>query len=172
MAILRAIVSGERDPPALARMKNERIHASRQEIAQSLEGNWRPGLLFVLEQSLALYDTYHQKIAECDHRIEAHLQSIESNGDTEPQPAPPVRIRRSHRKQTSWSDLHAQLHHISGVDLTQIDGINVQTAQTVISEVGVDMTRWRSEKQFASWLGLCPDNRISGGKVLKLAPAA
>jgi transposase len=167
MAILRAIVSGERDPQALARMKNERIHASRQEIAQSLEGNWRPELLFVLEQSLALYDTYHQKIAECDHRIEAHLQSIESNGDTEPQPAPPLRIRRSHRKQTSWSDLHAQLHRIAGVDLTQIDGINVQTAQTVISEVGVDMTRWRSEKQFASWLGLCPDNRISGGKVLK-----
>ena len=167
MAILRAIVSGERNPEALARLKNERIQASRQEIAQSLEGNWRPELLFVLEQSLALYDTYHQKIAECDDRIEAHLKCMESKTDAEQKPAPQARIARSHRKQTSWVDLRVQLYRVAGVDLTQIDGINVQTAQTVISEVGVDMTRWRSEKQFASWLGLCPDNRVSGGKVLK-----
>jgi transposase len=167
MAILRAIVSGERNPQALARLKNERIQASRQEIAQSLEGNWRPELLFVLEQSLALYDTYHQKIAECDDRIEAHLKCMESKTDAEQKPAPQARIARSHRKQTSWVDLRVQLYRVAGVDLTQIDGINVQTAQTVISEVGVDMTRWRSEKQFASWLGLCPDNRVSGGKVLK-----
>jgi len=166
IAILRAIVNGERNPHTLAGLKNERIHASRQEIAQSLEGNWRPELLFVLEQSLALYDTYHQKIAECDQKIETHLKTMESNENTEQQ-LTQVRIRRSHHKQTSWVDLHMHLHRIAGVDLTQIDGINVQTAQTVISEVGVDMTRWRSEKQFASWLGLCPDNRISGGKVLK-----
>ena len=167
MAILRAIVSGERNPEALSRLKNERIQASRQEIAQSLEGNWRPELLFVLEQSLALYDIYHQKIAECDDRIEAHLKCVESKTDAEQKPAPQARTARSHRKQTSWVDLRVQLYRVVGVDLTQIDGINVQTAQTVISEVGVDMTRWRSEKQFASWLGLCPDNRVSGGKVLK-----
>jgi hypothetical protein len=83
IAILRAIVNGERNPHALAGLKNERIHASRQEIAQSLEGNWRPELLFVLEQSLALYDTYHQKIAECDQKIEAHLKTMESNENAE-----------------------------------------------------------------------------------------
>jgi hypothetical protein len=77
MAILRAIVSGERNPQALARLKGERIHATREEIAQSLEGTWRPELLFVLEQSLALYDIYQQTIAECNVRIEAHLKSIQ-----------------------------------------------------------------------------------------------
>jgi transposase len=167
MAILRAIVSGERNPQALARLKGERIQASREEIAQSLEGTWRPELLFVLEQSLALYDVYQHKIAECDLRIEGHLKSMESKTTTEQQPAPKTGSARSHRKQMPWLDLGAQLYRIAGVDLTQIDGIQVQTAQTVISEVGVDMSRWRSEKQFASWLGLCPDNRISGGKVLK-----
>jgi hypothetical protein len=86
---------------------------------------------------------------------------------TAEQPPPKGRHARSHRKQTTWLDLSSQLFRIAGVDLTQIDGIQVQTAQTVISEVGVDMSRWRTEKQFASWLGLCPDNRISGGKVLK-----
>ena len=166
MAIRRAIVSGERNPKALARLKGERIHASREEIAQSLEGNWRPELLFVLEQSLALFDTYQQKVTECNLRIEAHLQSMKPKTTAE-QPPPKGRHARSHRKQTTWLDLSSQLFRIAGVDLTQIDGIQVQTAQTVISEVGVDMSRWRTEKQFASWLGLCPDNRISGGKVLK-----
>jgi transposase len=166
MAILRAIVSGERNPQALARLKNERIQASREEIAQSLEGNWRPELLFVLEQSLALYDSYQMKIDECDLRIEVHLKSMESK-TAEQQPASTAPNARGHRKQTPCFDLGAQHYRIAGVDLTQIDGIQVQTAQTVISEVGVDMSRWKSEKQFASWLGLCPDNRISGGKVLK-----
>ena len=172
MTILRAILNGERNPQALARLKGERIQATREEIAQSLEGTWRPELLFTLEQSLALYDTYQQKIVECNLRIEAHLQSMESktteSKTTVEQPAPKGgRNQGGHRKQTSWSDLRSQLFRIAGVDLTQIDGIQVQTAQTLISEVGVDMSRWKTEKQFASWLGLCPDNRISGGKVLK-----
>jgi transposase len=166
MAILRAIVRGERNPQALARLKGERIHATREEIAQSLEGNWRSELLFVLEQSLALYDTYQQSIAQCNLRIEAHLKSMKSKTTAEQAP-PKSGHERSHRKQILWLDLSSQLFRIAGVDLTQIDGIQVQTAQTVISEVGVDMSRWRTEKQFASWLGLCPDNRISGGKVLK-----
>jgi hypothetical protein len=147
-------------------LKGERIQATREEIAQSLEGTWRPELLFVLEQSLALYDTYQQTIGECNVRIEAHLKSMESKTTAE-QPPPKGRNRGGHRKQATWLDLSSQLFRIAGVDLTQIDGIQVQTAQTVISEVGVDMSRWRTEKQFASWLGLCPDNRISGGKVLK-----
>jgi hypothetical protein len=123
-------------------------------------------LLFVLEQSLALYDSYQMKIGECDLRIEVHLKSMEAK-TAEQQPAPKAPNARGHRKQTPCFDLASQLYRIAGVDLTQIDGIQVQTAQTLISEVGVDMSRWKSEKQFASWLGLCPDHRISGGKVLK-----
>jgi transposase len=166
MKILRDIVKGERDPQKLAMHKHARIQASRAEIARSLEGTWRPELLFVLEQSLHLYDTYLEKITACDRRIDEHLKTMEAK--TEPtQSAPAPRQMRGPRKHEPRFDLRGQLFRITGVDLTQIDGVDVQTAQTVISEVGVDMSRWKSEKQFASWLGLCPDNRISGGKVLK-----
>lgn len=164
MAILRAIVKGERNPAKLADLKHNRIRASSQEIAQSLEGNWREEQLFVLEQSLALYDLYYQKISECDQRIESHLRTMDSKaGQPTVEPAlPPKRSKKS-----LGFDLRAQLCRIAGVDLTRLDGVDVGTAQTVISEVGVDMNRWKTEKQFASWLGLCPDHRISGGKVLK-----
>lgn len=166
MKILRDIVKGERDPQKLAMHKHGRIQASREEIARSLEGTWRPELLFVLEQSLELYDTYLKKIAECDRRIDEHLKTIEAKAEpTQSMPEP--RRPRSPRKHEPGFDLRGQLFRITGVDLTQIDGVDVQTAQAVISEVGVDMSRWSSEKQFASWLGLCPDNRISGGKVLR-----
>jgi transposase len=166
MKILRDIVKGERDPQKLAMHKHGRIRASRAEIADSLEGTWRPELLFVLEQSLELYDTYLQKITECDRRIDEHLTTMEAKVDPT-QSTPEPRRMRWPRKHEPRFDLRGQLYRITGVDLTQIDGVDVQTAQTVISEVGVDMSRWKSEKQFASWLGLCPDNRISGGKVLK-----
>jgi hypothetical protein len=166
MKILRDIVKGERDPEKLAMHKHGRIQASRAEIARSLEGTWRPELLFVLEQSLELYDTYLEKIKECDRRIDEHLKTMAAKVDPTAAAPEPRRMRWPRKHQPRF-DLRGQLYRITGVDLTQIDGVDVQTAQTVISEVGVDMSRWKSEKQFASWLGLCPDNRISGGKVLK-----
>ena len=166
MKILRDVVQGERDPQKLAMHKHGRIRASQAEIARSLEGTWRPELLFVLEQSLELYDTYLEKIKECDRRIDEHLKTMEAKVDST-QATPEPRCMRGPRKHGPRFDLRGQLYRITGVDLTQIDGVDVQTAQTVISEVGVDMSRWKSEKPFASWLGLCPDNRISGGKVLK-----
>jgi transposase len=168
MAIVRDIVKGEHDPEKLARHKHARIHASRQEIARSLEGTWRQELLFVLEQSLDLYDTYQEKIRSCDGRIDEHLRSMGGRIDplSEPIPEPTRRGKGARPRQPSF-DLRGHLYRITGVDLTQIDSIDVQVAQTVISEVGVDMSRWKTEKHFASWLGLCPDNRISGGKVLK-----
>ncbi len=169
MAILRAIVRGERDPQRLAELKNERIQASRAELARSLEGNWREEQLFVLEQSLQLYDTYLEKIAECDRRVEKHLKQMEAKVDVQARPAPePRRVNwpRRHKHQPCF-DVRGELYRVTGVDLTQIEGIDVQTAQTVLSEVGADMSPWKTEKQFASWLGLCPDNRKSGGKILK-----
>ena len=164
LAILRAIVAGERDPNRLSTLKNNNIRASREEIAQSLEGDWRSELLFVLEQSLELYDTFLGKIAACDQRVQAHLKTMESKVEDAPQPSPETRPSRKDRPRF---DLRSHLHRIAGVDLTRVDGLNIQTVQTIISEVGVDMSRWNTEKQFSSWLGLCPDNRISGGKVLK-----
>jgi transposase len=167
MAILRAVVAGERDPQRLAELKNDRIQASREEIARSLEGNWREELLFVVEQGLQMRDAYEEKIVACDRRIEAHLKSMEARVDVVAQPIPEPRRVKWPRKHRPAYDLRGELYRVTGVDLTQIDGLDVGTIQTVISEVGVDMTPWKTEHHFSSWLGLSPDNRISGGKVLK-----
>lgn len=165
LAIIRAILRGERDPEKLAKLRDPRIKASPRQIAQSLEGNWRDELLFALQQSLELYEIYQSKIADCDTRIEAHLATFESKVDVTDRPA--AKRTKKARGNAPKFDLHSELCRISGVDLTRIDGIDVVTAQKVISEIGLDMSKWRTEKNFASWLGLCPDNRITGGKVHK-----
>src|SRR5687767_8370645 len=177
--IVRAMLAGERDPERLAAQSHPGIHATRQSIARSLEGTWQPDLLFVLQQEVAMYDAYQQRIAECDQALELHLKSVadkvaDTLPDAEPSPTPARESRRSGPKRRRKAGSHApqfdlgrELHRISGVDLTRIDGIDVGVAQTVISEVGVDMTRWKTEAHFASWLGLCPDNRITGGKVIR-----
>jgi hypothetical protein len=178
--IIRAILAGERDPETLAALSHPGIHATHAEIAKSLEGTWQPDLLFVLKQEVDLYDTYQLRIAECDQELERHLKSFADKTPdplADPEPSPTLapsdtRAHRPkrHRKAGSHApqfDLGRELHRISGVDLTRIDGIDVGVAQTVISEVGLDMSRWEDEDHFASWLGLCPDNRITGGKVLR-----
>jgi hypothetical protein len=135
--------------------------------------------LFVLQQEVAMYDAYQERIAECDQALEQHLKGVgdkvaEPAADDEPSPTTPRKGLRSGPKRRRKAGSHApqfdlgrELHRISGVDLTRIDGIDVGVAQTVISEVGLDMTRWNTEAHFASWLGLCPDNRITGGKVIR-----
>ena len=128
---------------------------------QNLEGDWRDELLFVLQQSLELYDTCTGKIAEGDQRIEAHLRTMQSKPGAPPQPLPET--AQPHKLGARFN-LRDYLHRIVGVDLTKINGLDVQTVQIIISEVGVDMSRWNTEKSFASWLGLYPDNWVSGGK--------
>jgi transposase len=164
--IVRSIVAGERDPRKLAELSDPRIHASREEIAKSLEGNWRPELLFVLQQEVEMYDVYQRRIAECDQQLQKHLASF---ADLVP-PQPPQEEAKGKKakpaKNAPRFDLGSELQRITGVDLTRIDGIDIMVAQTLVSEVGLDMSRWKTEAHFASWLGLCPDNRISGDKVL------
>ena len=178
--IVRTILAGERDPKKLAELSYPRIQASREEIAKSLEGNWRPELLFVLKQEVEMYDIYQQRIGECDRELKAHLKRFADNVHRKPAEAGPVSEEQKDKKvpaklprsgkraqgNAPCFDLRSELYRISGVDLTRIDSINVVVAQTVISEVGLDMSRWNTEAHFASWLGLCPDNRISGDKVL------
>jgi transposase len=161
--IVRAIVAGERDPWKLAKLSDPRIRASQQEIAKSLEGNWRPELIFVLQQELQMFDTYQQRIAECDRELQKHLARFK---DTVPTPAKNAAKKSKPNKHHPQFHLADELQRISGVDLTRIDGIDVMVAQTLVSEIGLDMGRWKTEAHFASWLGLCPDNRISGDKVL------
>ena len=166
-AIVRAILAGERDAKKLAKLTDCRIRATRDEVAKSLEGNWRPELLFVLQQQVEMYDIYQRRIAECDQKLQQHLSTFENSAlpvtKERPSQANKNKSRQRYMPQFSLSD---ELVRITGVDLTKIDGINVMTAQTLISEIGLDMSRWKTEAHFASWLGLCPDNRISGDKVL------
>ncbi len=164
--IVRAIVAGERDPHKLAELSHPRIQASRAEIAKSLEGNWRQELIFVLQQEMEMYDTYQRRVAECDQELQKHLRAFAATVPTPVKEALPPKKKKKQNKNNPHFHLADELQRITGVDLTRIDGVDVIVAQTLVSEVGLDMSRWKTEAHFASWLGLCPDNRISGDKVL------
>lgn len=159
--IIRAIIAGERDPVKLARLRHERIRASEADIAKSLKGNWREEHLFALKQAITLYDAYDAAVAECDRQIQAQLERLYRHAA----PPEPERKRGRPRNPTTF-DLRTALLRTCGVDLTRINGIETTTALKVIAEVGPDLSRFKSAKHFASWLGLCPGTRISGGKVL------
>ncbi len=163
MDIIEAIVRGERNPRRLARLRDRRIKADEATIARSLRGHWRDEHLFQLTQAVELYRVYQGKIAECDREIEAQLAGFEDRSDGEP-PAP--NGRRGNQKNAPGFDVQSQLYRMTGVDLTRVDGVDAYTALKVISEIGTDMTKWPSAKHFASWLGLSPDNRITGGRVI------
>jgi transposase len=164
-AILKAIVAGERDPWALAKLRDPRVKASEATVAKSLEGTWRPELLFVLEQEMETYQTFQTKIAECDRRLQRHYETMEAKAD--PKQLPPVpRDKRAHGNVPAGFDLREELYRATGVDLTAIDGLNVLTVQTLLAEVGSDMSRFATEGHFVSYLGLSPRNKISGGKVV------
>ena len=160
-AIIRAIVAGERDPVTLAKFRDGRIHASHEEIAQSLQGNWREEHLFALTQALKLFDTYQERIGECDQRIEQKLiQLARYSGE------PESGKRKGRAKNAPKFDVRTALFRVCGVDLTRIDAIDVATALKVMAEIGPDLDKFKSVKHFCSWLGLCPGTRISGGKRL------
>ena len=159
--ITRAIVAGERDAQALAAMKNSRIRASTEEIVKSLQGNWRPEHLFALKQALDSFDFIGRQLSECDAVIETQMQTLQVRDDV-----PGQGKQRSRSRNAPRFDLRTQLFRMCGVDLTRIDGIDVTTALAVISETGPGMSRFPSAGHFASWLGLCPGTKITGGKVM------
>lgn len=161
--IVRAIVAGERDALKLAKMRDGRIRASEEEIVKSLQGNWREEHLFSLKQALHLYDSYQSSIAECDEQLARVLGKLASHDEP---PADPPKSGRGRPVKVQKFDLRTALYRTCGVDLTRIDGIDVGTALKMIAEVGPDLSRFKSVKHFASWLGLCPGTKISGGKVL------
>lgn len=171
MAIVKAIVDGKRDPRALAELADPQVKASREDIARSLEGNWREELVFVLDQELDLYGTFRGKIEECDRRLQMHLATLDSKVDIQSHPLGPRRKGKKASKKAPRFDLRSELYRISGVDWTRVDGIDVGVAQAVIAEVGVELSRFPREGNFVSWLGLCPQNDVSGGKVLRRGTA-
>src|SRR6202795_3972262 len=165
--IIKAILSGERDPHKLAAFRDPRVKASEEEIARSLEGNWEEGVLFVLKQEQAGYEFCQKQMAECDRRIQQYLQQREdrSQGACLPEEKRKERLKQKKGNAPQFG-LRADLFRMTGTDLTQIDGIDVMTATTILSEAGWDMSKWKTEDHFVSWLRLCPDNRISGDKII------
>lgn len=164
LRIVRAILGGQRDPAKLAALRHRRIRASEEEIVRSLQGNWREEHLFALRQAVQLYDAYTQALRDCEQQIVTQLDQLARVELEEVDPKKPGRPRSS-----AASQLRQALHRALGVDLTRIQGIDVGTALKVLAEVGFDLSRFKSAKHFASWLGLCPGTKISGGKVLSRA---
>lgn len=162
LSIIRRIVAGDRDPKALATMRQRGIHRSEAEIAEALNGNYRAEHVFALAQAVESYDFFQGQIERCDREIEQCLSEIATKS---PQPIESKRSSRRPKKNYPHFDLRAELHRIAGVDLTRIEGIDVLTAETVISECGVDMTRFPSDGHMASWLGVCPNNKKTGGHI-------
>ena len=169
LAVLDAIVAGERNPEVLARLRDPRIKASEDTIRKSLEGNWRAEHILALKQRLSLYRSHRDLIDECDKEIEKLVAAFAPRVDPDEKPMPEDRKQKQRkRKKKSGSpdfNMRAEAYKLFGVDLTQIPGL-MTLVFMLFSEVGRDMSRWPTAAHFVSWLGLCPDNDISGGKVL------
>lgn len=175
LRIIDAILAGERDPEKLVELRDEHIRKSTvDEMKAALRGFWQEEQVFVLRQARENYRYFQSKIQECDDQIQKVLQAVRSNPVTvSPQVVPPNPVGKVTRKKKKCAggnaprhDFTAELTRICGLDLTQVIGLNVLSVLMIISEIGVDMSRWRSPKAFASWLGLCPGSKISGGKRL------
>jgi transposase len=165
LAILDAIVKGERDPHELSKLRHESCHHDEYTIALALQGNWREEHLFSLKQALELYRFYLKKMHEVDSQIESYLKSFEAQADETNLPKPTK--RRSRRKNDPRFNVRELLYRMTGQDLTIIDGIGEHAALQIISEIGTDMNRWPTEKHFVSWLCLCPEPNKSGGRPQK-----
>ncbi len=180
LRILDAILAGERDPNKLVELRDS--HCSKtsvEDLKKALQGDWREEHLFVLKQALETYRHLLQQVVECDAQVEKALSEVVIPEPIEPEvfiPKNPKakegakpKKKRFHHRKTGTSlkqDLTQELERICGVDLTQVIGLNVLSVLIILSEIGVDMRPWRNVKAFCSWLGLCPGNKISGGKVL------
>lgn len=166
LRILRDIVAGRTDPQALAQHRDYRCHASEAEIVAALTGNYRPEHVFCLRQNLEAFDHIQQQLAACDTVIEAHLQMLAAHATRATTPLPAARRRQKPRDNEPRFELRAPLHQLTGVDLSQLDGIGPYNALRLLAEIGTDMTRWPTDKHFTSWLTLAPQNKISGGRLL------
>src|SRR5437867_6462864 len=168
LAIVRAIVAGERDPHRLAALRDPRCQKTEAEIAEQLTGHWRDDHLFSLRQALKMYDTIQERIHEYEREIERQLAAM-TPPDRRNDQAPPLSKSTKARAITKRGEelLRQALYRMSGVDLTAIDALGVETVSVVLSEYGPDLARFPTEKQFVSHVGLAPHRPISGGKPVK-----
>jgi transposase len=162
LAIIEAILAGVRDPVKLAALRQRGCKRDRAAIAKALEGTWQAEHLFALKQALETYKHFQAKIGECDRAIEAHLETLAL--PEPPEPLPAARVRPARKNEVRF-DARKALYQMSGLDLTAIEGIGPGTALVLLSEIGTDVSRWRNQKAFGSWLGLAPNPKKSGGKL-------
>jgi len=168
LRILDAILAGERNPLTLARLCHGGVKSSENVIAKSLEGDYRPEHLFALRQSLAAFRYYQQLVLEADREIQLQLAEMKTAATAQPTTPAQTKINRHYARhyEPRTFDLRGELYRVFGVDLTNVPGISALTAQTILCEIGTDVSRFRNASAFASWLGLCPEKKVSGGKVL------
>jgi transposase len=179
LRMLRAMLQGERDPKKLVELRDPQItRSTKSEMMKALKGDWRPELLFVLEQSLRAWEFYQAQMRACDAQIEEQLKQVpsatpppsaaeaKSGPDLLADPQARPKAKQSRKRNDPERDLRPELARICGTDLTAAHGLRLLTVLTIVSETGVDMSKWRSAKAFTSWLGLNPNNKISGGRVL------
>ena len=168
LKILDAILASERDPLTLARLCHGGVKSSEDKIAKSLAGDYRPEHVFALRQSLAGYRYYQKLIGEVDEEIQRQLAELKTAATIEPEPPKTTKRSRHYPRghEPKCFDLRGELYRIYGVDLTNVPGISAITAHTILCEIGTDVSQFRNASAFASWLGLCPERQVSGGKVL------
>ena len=177
-AIIRAVLKGERDAKLLAKLRDPRCQASEEEIVQSLQGNWKEDVLFELQQAVDAYDFYQRQMQQCDQQLRRYMAALPTCAPVPtPASAPSLpsakegkqgRARKSRRQGNQPAfDLAAELERILGVNPITIDGIDVLTIQTVLAEVGPDLSAWKTERHWTSWLNLAPKRDVSGGRVIR-----
>jgi transposase len=191
LRILRAILAGQRDPAELVKLRDPQITKStEEEMKKALEGDWRAEHLFVLQQNLDAWEFWHEQMARCDRQVEQVLQKFPTGQppaadplypEIKPEVIPAIDVeagskpaaaglkkktRQSRKQNDPILDLVPELTRLCGFNLCDAAGFRVLSVLSLISEVGLDMSRWRDDKAFSSWLGVCPNNKISGGRVL------
>jgi transposase len=160
MAIIRAIVAGEREPSELVRFRHPGCKLGVEEFVAALSGNYKPEHVFALEQNLVAFDSFQDQLGQCDLKIQAYMAQLPSRAES----LKPQKVAKRRKNQPHF-DLRTEQIRISGVDLCTIPGIEALTAQTAFTEVGLDVDRFPSEKHFTSWLCLSPNNRKTGGRI-------
>jgi transposase len=166
LAIVDAILAGERNPHKLAQLRDWRIKATEETIIQSLVGDYREEHLYVLRQSLQGYRNYQRMIEDLDVEVKKRMQSLPSRVDPLVKPLAKERNPRKTPRRTEPHDLRVEVYRAFGVDLTQVPGVNALTAQALLTEIGTDLSRFPTVGAFCCWLRLCPDPKISGGRIL------
>ena len=163
-AIIESILKGTRSGHQLSLLANPRVKKSKEEIAKALEGNWSQELLFELAQCYELYITVEDKMTACDSQIELLLKGFVQNNSKISEPEM-TKYKKAWKHQHKF-DVPSLSHRLMGVDLFSIEGISRGTVMTFLSEVGIDIYKFNTAKQFTSWLRLAPDNKVSGGKII------